>query len=422
MAAASIRVISVIILVCCTTFSHGQYTMRQPVYTYPGKIPLGVSLPKKIMFKGVGGHVFLYIRNEDKPVDSVSFSVNKIDVRTRKIVNSFPLPKIPAGFDVTDIIPGDRSTIFLDDGKVLYYRDNKEAVLISKKGAHYNRGLRLNDSLVLLYEIYDFHPNNGGSGLHMHLLNLRNFDIVKSVVYRFPGVAMGAMNINWLTNDHRFIYAFAGLSGRVFKYDFDLKQVSEKNIPIFSDTTYSKNRTFEYYNDSIIAAERLTLKEALAYTRAYNDTAKDKIAVRSEVYSKDFTQRFIDKVRSDYCFIDKVFKLDDAQVLLTVCRPGYARTFVDVYLYNLKTNTVREKYKRWRIKRAEILEKPEDYFPVYVTNDIVTAPYFYRGDVYYLNLYDITLFHPGPLEKMEELYHKQILENGYKWQLIKYSL
>ena len=396
----------------------GQYKIDKSIYTYPGRIDFKVPPFDKVIFKGVGNIMYLYVKDDIAPSDTlVTFKVKKLDLGSEKIVDSFSLPPIPRRFFITDIIPGKDFTVFVGFGKILFFPHNSSRVLIDPD-ADFRFALRLNDSLVLLYSLYNYHPGDGQSGMHMSIFNLKSEKVEKSLVYKFPGVAMGHMTINWVTNDSKYIYAFAGLSGRVFKYDFNLAPISNSIVPIFPDSVRTSNYAFESRTDSIIASEWKDLKQKLLE----NDTAKEKVTYKSTVYSKDFMSNNSQDLRAHYTFIEKVFKLNESEVLLTISRPGYFLLYRDVVLYNLKTNTITEKYQNWKTGRAKTISIPEDFYTADLINDQIAAPYFYNNKVYSVNYYDIGIFKPGPVDSLNELQHNEIMQNGYKWQLVKYSL
>lgn len=413
--------IQTLLLLLLTAAAYSQYRLEKVLYSYPGKIGLEVFPYDKILFKGYDNSIFLYINSDKKPD---RFTVQRVNLDNKKIIDSFALPPLP-NLHITDIIPGDKFTIILASDEILYFRNNKELVKVeTAKDLNFKHGLRLNDSLFLLYQLYDHHPNDGGSGLYLNIFNVRSERIERSALYKFPGVGIGAMNINWVTGDEQYIYAIAGLSGRVFRYDYQLKPVSEQEIPVFPDSIRSKNIRYETAIDSIIAQERIDLKEAFAQAKAYNDTARSgkRATVSSYVYTKDFLRNTIEEVRGHHSFIEKIYKLNDNEVLLTISRPGDSTKHRDVFLYNLKSNAVSERFSRWRCGQADKFDKVEDFFPVDLINDAIIAPYFYKNKVYSFSIHNVNIFRPGTAGEVEKIYHEQTLQQGYKWQLLQYGL
>ncbi|MEE1946420.1 hypothetical protein VRU48_14950 [Pedobacter sp. KR3-3] len=407
-----------LILLFSYTHLSGQYKIEQAIYRYPGKIDFKDKNGERLLFKGNDNTLYVYSKYTSNDSQS-SFRVVKLNLDIDQAVDSFDLPPLSSQFYITDIIPGKNRTLFLSHNRLVYQdRDGQTGTVLREK-VDFRSGILLNESLALLYELYNHHPKDGSSGLCLNLYDMKSNKIVRSKVFQFPGTFLGNLTINWVTNDDRFIYAFAGLSGRVFKFDLNLNFISEKDTKLFENETKLKNYFYEQKMDSLVATER----RELAHKLSENDTALVKLNYTSTIYSKDFVVNTSNEVRSQYDFIEKVFKTNDNrdEVLLTVSRPGYGWEFRDVYIYNLKTNAISLKFSKWRTGKAKEIKIPEDYFPVYLSNDELIAPYFYKSRIYNKVDRNMRLYKSGLADSLNAMQYEDIIRNGYTFQLVEYT-
>ncbi|MEE1946419.1 hypothetical protein VRU48_14945 [Pedobacter sp. KR3-3] len=405
----------VICLIVSNVIASAQYKLVKPIFYAPFKVDFKERFYDKIFIQGMDDYLYVYLKEGGAQTGdtAIIFSMKKIDLRTDKIIDSLQFTPLSKNMFLKDIIPGSDYAIFVDYGQLFFTRRNN-VQSFSKKGADFNAGVKLNDSLVLLYTLYNHHPADGGTGLFLNIFNVKKLRFEETVVHEFPGVILGNLSTNLVSADEHFIYAFAGLSGRVFKYDFKLNKVSESTVRFLSDKEKSKNTNYETKIDSIIRHDRAELEH-------YANENKNSEYV-SEVYSKDFIAQKIAEIRSDFSFIEKVFKWKNEEVILSVSRPGYEMDYRDLYRYNLKTNRTYLIYKKFQTGRKKNLKIPEDYFVVDIINDKIIAPYFYKKQIYAIAYNDEKLFKSGAIDSLDLRLFNDVISRGYQLRILKYKL
>lgn len=420
-----IKVWASLLIFFLSIHTKAQYKYEKSIYNYPYNISYTENPSNKMAIKGEGRFIYIY---EKTPVkDSLSIRVLKLDIEKEQLTDSFYLPKIPESFFMKDIIPGnDAEHTFIVGGMGVYsFSGNKSEIDTgSYPYTKQYRGIKniakINDSLALIFENYCFHPTDGPCGLHLHIYNTYTQSFQRSKIIKFPCVSCGSISTVWATATKKNIYAFAGMSDRVFKYDLNLDLVTEYSIGIFDSLEVRKGKQYERESDSIMYGEWVEMKNYIELRK--KDTSDKNWSLSSSVFSKDFVVDAIAKVRGNYTFFTKLIKFSPNEALLMISRPGYEYDFVDVYWYNLEENKISRKIEKWSMKRWDSLERLEDYFALFLTSDPPWAPYFYKGKFYSISRYDPALFEKGTKEHLEEKLFKYTKENGYKWQISRYSL
>src|SRR5690606_4176497 len=145
-------------------------------------------------------------------------------------------------------------------------------------------------------------------GLHLHIYNTQTQSFLRSKTIKFPCVSCGSIATKWVTATEKNIYAFAGMSDRVFKYDLNLDLVAEYSIGIFDSLEVLRGRQYEKESDSVLYGEWTEMNDYIELRK--KDTSDKNWGISSTVFSKDFTVNAIAEVRNNYTFFTKFIKLD----------------------------------------------------------------------------------------------------------------
>jgi len=427
--------LSILIYLPCV--GTAQYVYEKPIFRYPYPIEK-ISPFDQRYIKGVGKNLYIYVRQPI--VTPYSFQVYKVDLEKEALVDSFYLPKFEKCGFFTDIIAGNNSssTRFFNTGDYTYFiKDSavtteSEWVYFDQDRTAGSKVSAINDSLYLSYVFYDFHPKDGGTGLQLNIYNTSQRRITKSRTYRTPGIIAAPLVIEWAVATQDYLYSFAGLSFRGYKYDLNLNLVDSFSINGLVDAEELKqNLEYEKKTDKYIYHGHDTLLHTLLALEK-DSTLKDNSAdINIYKNAKDNISLSIQSLRSSKTFIEKARKLNNDLILLSVSRPGYQMEFRDVYWYQPSTNTIVKKAIKWRTGKKqqgnEIIEKVEDYFPVDIITVPTFAPYFYHGAVYKVNIFNPETFKLCKenntictKEIFDEQLFKQAKTHGYQWQISKY--
>lgn len=359
--------------------------------------------------------------------DSVSVVtiVKDIDLNTMAVVRTDTITDVGVNFFHRDIIVHKDYDIILGNSRMyIYNRKKRKGVYkdFNQYGGQnffFDKGYVVNDSLILLYDIYDFHPFSGLPGIYLNAFNVNTGEFVLHKKAKFPGVGLSYMAVNWGWFNKANFYAVSPMSGILYKYNMSLELTDSVKMPIkWSD--YSKNIQFQKALDERIANNYNKLYGILL-KYGLDSIDKNPALGASDMNTKEYISNLIDTVRTHYEYIEKILPYNDSVFIITVCRGGDYLKYRDVYFYNVVTNKVIKEKERWLCSRKDNLERFEDFFVIDVICSEDCAPCFYEGHAYKPTFYNQTLYHNGTKNELEKTIHKDITQNQYQWRLLEYE-
>lgn len=399
---------------------NAQYTWTGRLYKEPYVVSNKDIPGDKINFKGTGGNIVIYIRHFENGKNKIL--IKRIDLSTLRVLNVDTADFGAEGFDYCDVQPIANREIFIgSDSVAIFDHDSKRFRKVDLMGLDFSHSLQLNDTLVLLYSVYNYHPVSGTSGIHLGLLNLKNDRFIRSADFPFPGIVASVMGYgNWITAEGKNIYIVTPFTGRLIKFDLLLKPVDTVVIPL-SWANPKLNTVFENKTDSMIYSEwnRISNNYKLY---GQDSVRKDNSLKRSIVFTKDYIGPMLDSIHHGLEYIEKVMPLNDSIILITVSKP-YSNPFMyrEIVSYNFRKNSISKRIAQWRTGRKEQLATMEDFFCVDVANDAMKAPYFIGKKVYTYSSFRNELFQPGAKDSLQKILYLDTKKNDYSWRLLEYS-
>ncbi|MCJ8208087.1 hypothetical protein MUY27_00110 [Mucilaginibacter sp. RS28] len=402
-----------------STYMFGQYKWDGKMYLDKTIIGADERPHQKIGLKGFGDKMRLYIKQktgDKKQIIIEELNLNNFTVcKTDSI--AFDWDEMP----YTNYVALDQKDFLISFGRLQAYdRRNGKYASIDLDTINYNDGCKINDSLILLGSTSSYHPADGFAGLNMTSFNSKTMKVVKTRQYQFEGIGLAHMGVNWFTGAGGHIYAITPMSGIVYEFDANLELVGKKNAPI-PWTNATENIKFEHKLDVLIYNEWHRLRNL--YAKYGKDSIhKNRALATSEYYSKNYDAFVSDTVRKAFEYVEKMLPYNDSMVVISFCRKGYAFKYRDVFLYNVRSNQITKQMPTWSITKKDTCNQFEDYFPIYISNDLNIAPYFKGDKIYYYTVYNPQLFTPGLKKELDKINAEDISKNNYQWHLLEYRL
>ncbi len=405
-------IISILLTLFSTHSSRGQYVWSKKMYTDDMLFWQNNEISGKIGYKGLRKEVRLFqnIRTDNSDVLIVK-TIGLNNLRQSRIDT---LRDSITSETFGNFIVGDSFDIIFYEKKMLVYqRSSGRHSLYGDDNFVYNNGYLINDSLVCLYRVYNYHPADGFSGLHLAIFNLNKMEFVTTKKINFSGIGLSNMNANWVYANSEYIYIVSPMTGILHKYDKTLTIIDTIIMPI-NWSNIDKNVAFQYKIDSTISSEYNRLKDTYAMTGKW---------VRNYVYNSDFIHKTIDDIRAHYEYIEKMMPYNDSVVLLVFYKPNYNFEKRDLIYYNINSNVVVHSDSEWQCSAKTIINDFEDYFTVNIFVSPNNFPYFFNGKVYYPTFANPNLYKN---DKSLDILINKIMgdgkQNGHKWRLLEYNL
>lgn len=310
--------------------------------------------------------------------------------------------------DLTDLKVLNDNIFCLIGGNIYIFSSIKDSVYNIDINSQYSRFEVLNDSLLLLYSIYNYHPLDGFSGLEFQTINYLNGERIMRVQNRFSGIFLSHLSVDWLKYCNGYIYVAEPFSGMIKVYDLDLKLVdSLTSEKIFKPAI--KSIYFQKEIDSLISFER---KRMLS---VYNSDSTN--VPNSFIYNKSFIKRISDTVRKTYSYVEKLINVDDSLLALIIYRPGYNFNYRDFVIFSPKTGFVIRKFIKWQSTSLNYINNIEDIVTVDLSYSRGEVPVFKYGKIYVPMVFPLSKFRKGNLEDLQEIKLNYNINYGEPWQI-----
>lgn len=416
------KVILVLLLTTIAINSYSSIKLDDTIYT---KLVFDKSTDiKNIFYSCYEDEMYVFEQNVQS--NSTDIYITQLNITNGAIVNIDTIAGLPTFFKIKDLIISPAFIMLISFDEYFYYEKgklNSTGYYNNKKdnSLTYKHAELLNDSLVLLYYLYNFHPLDGDAGLHLSVLNTNTKEIESTKFIEFPTIYLSHISNSWLTVVNNAICVVSPLTGTFQFYDYSLNLLNESkpDIDVIS-RNLNKNQLKVKYYDSIYRSEKDRFEKLLdIYGRDSVDFYKEKF--ESEIYSKSFIWNTIKTIRSESVFIERVFSINDTTIGISISRPGYEYAYRDLYLYTITNNLV-TKYGKLNTLLNDTVEYIEDYYPVDIKLDKSKFPYFYDGDIYAYTFFKPSFFIPGPQSDISKLVLKDIYNHGYQFIILKYSM
>ncbi|MEZ5017068.1 MAG: hypothetical protein R2800_08435 [Flavipsychrobacter sp.] len=355
---------------------------------------------------------WLYVFVKEKKEKSAFINIYKINAKTGMLDSRDTVKVSEEYFSIGDILIDDNYILLTSADEYVLVKDRKSTYsnfneLKEKQGAlNYKHAEKLNDSLVLLYRIYNFHPNDGNSGLHLTLFNVNTQKVEKTRLIDFPSIILSHMNKRWLTVSGDKILYVTPLTGKLYAYDFNLNFVSVKELKL-NKQDFLRNDVLEKTYDSLHSAETYMLR--------------NKIKLESPIYTKDFIGTVINDVRSKEMFIEKIFPIDNSVIGISISNPKTSKHYRDVYVYDVKRDKLVSKNTDWLSWRQDKVSSHNDYYPISINSSPVYAPFFHKRNIYSCTLFYTKTITPSSSDEISMRILKDINENDYQVTILKYK-
>lgn len=363
------------------------------------------------------------VRVYNKVPDSMSsrLTITDLNINSFSKIASFSITDSRINFSYMDILATKERDIFIGNNCMyIYNRAKKTSDFIEKDTVMYDRGYSLNDSLILLSSIFNYHPLDGFPGVHLTVFNLNNKKIIKHIKKKFYGIALSHMINDWVYCKNENIYVVQPLSGNIYKFNNELNLVDSSTIPIRWDSI-ARNTKYQDSTNFVIYRNYFSTTELVNNYGADSVKRNRKFSVW-KLSTKEFIHNIIKQTRENYEYIEKIIPFDDSTVIVSVSRPGYNLKYRDVYYYNPEKNMITGRYEKWLCGREDTLNVPEDFFSVDIINSNPYMPFFYKNKAYALAVYNPLLFVSGTRKNLSEILYNSIVNQNYVWRVLEYKL
>jgi len=379
------------------------------------KNPL-TSVHGKISYKGIGNQMRLYekLKKDDQNI----LVIQTLDLQKNSIIENDTIYNIDTTLSYDTFIPGKNTDAIICSNNslrypklIIYNRVNKQNNIYHFDSIRFSEGCQVNDSIFCLYDIYNYHPADGFSGLNMALFNINQKKITEINRSRFRGIGLGYMNTNFVYCNDSNIYVATPMSGILYKYNLHLDKIDSVIIPI-NWSHPAANIAYEQYLDSTIYTEYDKMQALLSSGKQPTNN----------IYRSDFVRSYSDEIHKNYEYIEKLMPYNDSVIIISVNRPQYENTKRDILFYNMHSNKISSK-NEWPCTVKKELNKFEDYFAINVILSSSYAPYFHNNKIYYGSFANPVLYANSV---NSDLIAKSILKdgmsNGCRLRILEYNL
>lgn len=376
------------------------------------------------------GDTMFQVRNTNSNGIS-NLIVTSYNIESGKIITKDTISGLSLSYVPRDITFNSEYIFFTDYSDFVHYRiGDISTIKISKKKYDVTNTLErpryrncqfLNDSIVLLSIVYNFHPISSYPGLHLSLYNVKTGQFVKTIHKSFRGVGIAHISRNWVSVLNDRICVVTPLSGLLYEYDFDLNLLKESQLNLFDKANANKNITFEKHIDSLFQSESARLNKIVQkYPIDKDYTHADKY--RSYIHSKTYIRKIIDTVSRYFTYIERTFKVDDTTLGISISNKQNLNDIREFILYDVKNSIVQKKVTNWHYLPSSTFSKLEDMFPIDITRETNFTLFFDKQYIYTGSIYPPYLYADGTYKEVTEKVFKHIQKNGYVWTILKYKL
>jgi hypothetical protein len=412
-----------LLLICLlATFTQAgaQYRYSRVVYTDSTKISSKIDPYENVSYRLTPEYLRVYTRIKRdsfskiiiKDIDRVSFRVRRTDT----------IPDYISPLKITDVVSSRNYDVLTSHSRIMVYDRSRNTVwhrqYILGDRHDFSHAEQLNDSLLLLATVSDYHPRDGYAGLNIHVFNLNSLSIERTRELRVPGAAMGFMIGSWITSLKDRIFVMSPLSATLMELDKNLSIVGFKSLTALG-FDIEKNKAFESRLDSISYADWDTLydRNVTTYPDRFND-ASLKLASKG----KEFLMSVSTEARRDYDRVEQLLHYTDSVFIISIARKGSKFDKRDLYFYNAFTGKVERKIPDCQSNRLDTLQVITDYFPIVLTDYQANLPTFTGNRIYQYSFNDPALFKTGSRDSLDRAYLKDTRKNNYTWRLLEYTL
>jgi hypothetical protein len=409
-----------ICLLAIFTQAGAQYRYSGIIYTDSTKLSYKIDPHEYVSYRLTPECIRVYTRLKHdsltkiiiKDIDRISFRVRRIDT----------IPDYISPLKIGDVVSNRNHDVLISDSRIMVYNRNKNTVwhrqYVLGDRHDFDRAEQLNDSLVVLSTIYNYHPRDGYAGLNIHIFNLNSLSIERTRQLRVPGAAMGFMIGSWTTSLKDRFFILSPLSATLMELDKNLSIVGFKSLTALG-FDMEKNKAFESRLDSISYADWDTLynRNVTTYPDRF-DEASLKLASKG----KEFLLSVGTEVRENYDHVEQLLPYTDSVFIITIARKGSKFNKRDLYFYNAFTDKVERRITDFQTNRPDTIQKIKDYFPIILTHYRSALPTFIGNRIYQYSFNDPALFKTGTRDSLDRVYLKDTRKNNYTWRLLEYTL
>lgn len=395
-----------------------QYHWTKRIYTDSNIVPPDQLADYRIGCAPIRGKMRLYIR----PVsDSTRVLIKELNLTTFKVedVDTVNLP--PAKLLPLQFLALPKHDVLIGRNEMLVYsRTPREVFRFTSDSLMFNKVYRINDSLIFLSRIYNYHPADDEPGFHGHVFNVNSKTFITTRRHDFPGLALSFFAANWVFADEGGIYAVAPLTGVLLTYTTDFRYVSKTQIPAII-REFQRNRKFEDSTDKAIEMENSTLQN-IYVNFGVDSIRRNKSLRNSSTHTQEFDAFISKHVREQMEYIERVIPYSDSTVILSVSRPGYETKMRDLYYYNYKSNKITATREKWLCRSSDTSYSIEDFIHASTLFNDASPTYFYKDKVFVNTHFNVDVFKGGPRDSVRKIFFKDGLKNNYKWSVLEYQL
>lgn len=410
-----------LVLLCVANESKGQH------YTIKNFLSTELTFPTDFRFESFSYKIkdtVAYIVLRQSGDSTTTLALTAISTNTGSIISHDTIVNLSPNFKIRDILVSQRFLMLTGKDQFVYYDTKAQPVfkntLNDKHYLNYENVELLNDSLLLLYRICNFHPASGQAGLHMNVIKISDLTVIHKRIVPFPSVLLASMSKKWVTIANNRIIAVAPLTGVLSIYDFELNEQKNETLNI-CDSQFKANESKEAYYDSLFNNENIRLANII------NKYPIDSITnnwhlVRSELHSKGFIGNAISEIRQQHISIEKMYSINDSILLFSVSKPSYAFSYRDVYYYNVKTHTIIKSYTRWPISIQSTIDGYEDVCPINLALDNSVFPTIGMDYAIVCSLLCPDKIEYGSKDAVTADIMMKLYSEGYRLKIVKYKI
>jgi len=285
---------------------------------------------------------------------------------------------------------------------------------------------KINDSLILLYSLYPYHPADGNPKLNLITYNYQKGKIENERLDLFEGISLGNIVNQWVSVINNRIYTITPLTGKLSVYDLNLFKINQENINL-PELNIPENKQFitqldSVFYDSHIQFEKYKASHSDATT--FSDLGNRKLVFN--FFTKSKMGNKIENLRTNYCYIEKILPYNDTMAVLSIYKAGTNGDKRKVMFLNIKTFQIEDSIRNWicfQTVKDKPMENIEEYLTVDLGNSPIVQPFFFGGKVYAELITPTQLYRKGMTYKeMQKKIFEWQKKNPLQWQIGVFQL
>jgi hypothetical protein len=360
------------------------------------------------------------LRKFDRTSDAYRIEVSRYQLQNGRLLRRDTLSNVPKAFSPrSSVFRKGRmflcgfsqyvSTTFSDDSMVI----SPEKTNQYRKSRRYDRATFLDDSTVLLYTIYNYHPADGIPGLYLYVLDLKTNTITTEKYYKFSGVALSHLYHKWVHVVGEYIYIINPLTANLTIYDRFLNVRGQLSTEALEGNILKKQQAIQVQYDEIVLSEHRRYEIMLA------DSAAKRATFDSRVYKKEFISNTIKRSRDSLEFVENIFSFGTKSLAIVINQPQDDKNKLLVEIDPVSGKRLCS--RKWRVAPQDTIKSKNDLYVVDISPNTGSDPHLRNGNLYFHSSFPFDNNPQGTFLEYTNRIVTNIEKSGFLWAVYRYS-